>query len=222
MGFYFKRDTEFDDLFRAAAKTHASEAGMTVGGFFALLKGIAAVESEYDPRSILHEPSHTTAGKPTDTDASRGLMQTTEEVARDRGWPKGKPYDGLFDPATSIEFGCREIIRYLKNPLVNVKPASLPTVRRVARPVMEQALSAYNMGYPRSILSTTEHLAKQYGYPFSYKTKPPEGWFFANQSYVNQVLSYRTMYDALERGDKTTAGKLREVIKKKGSTGKWA
>ena len=103
-----------------------------------------------------------------------------------------------------------------------MKPASLPTVRRVARPVMEQALSAYNMGYPRSILSTTEHLAKHYGYPFSYKTKPPEGWFFANQSYVNQVLSYRTMYDALERGDKTTAGKLREVIKKKGSTGKWA
>jgi len=102
----------FDSLIQSIASRHA------VDPF--LVKAVIAAESSFDPRAYREEPQiH---------DASRGLMQTLYATARDMGYA-GAP-EGLFDPATSIEYGTR----YLKRQLLRY---SGDTARAVA---------AYNSG----------------------------------------------------------------------------
>jgi hypothetical protein len=102
----------FDSLIRSIASRHA------VDPF--LVKAVIAAESSFDPRAFRNEPQI--------QDASRGLMQTLYATARDMGYT-GAP-EGLFDPATSIEYGTR----YLKRQLLRY---SGDTARAVA---------AYNSG----------------------------------------------------------------------------
>jgi hypothetical protein len=102
----------FDSLIHSIASRHG------VDPF--LVKAVIAAESSFDPRAFRNEPQI--------KDASRGLMQTLYATARDMGYT-GAP-DGLFDPATSIEYGTR----YLKRQLLRY---SGDTARAVA---------AYNSG----------------------------------------------------------------------------
>jgi hypothetical protein len=102
----------FDSLIWSVAQRHA------VDPF--LVKAVIAAESSFDPRAYRAEPQI--------GDASWGLMQTLYRTARDMGYT-GAP-EGLFDPATSIEYGTR----YLKRQLLRY---SGETARAVA---------AYNSG----------------------------------------------------------------------------
>jgi hypothetical protein len=102
----------FDSLIWSVAQRHA------VDPF--LVKAVIAAESSFDPRAYRAEPQI--------NDASWGLMQTLYRTARDMGYT-GAP-EGLFDPATSIEYGTR----YLKRQLLRY---SGETARAVA---------AYNAG----------------------------------------------------------------------------
>jgi hypothetical protein len=102
----------FDSLIHSIASRHG------VDPF--LVKAVIAAESSFDPRAFRNEPQI--------QDASRGLMQTLYATARDMGYT-GAP-EGLFDPATSIEYGTR----YLKRQLLRY---SGDTARAVA---------AYNSG----------------------------------------------------------------------------
>ncbi|MGH7259968.1 MAG: lytic transglycosylase domain-containing protein [Nitrospiraceae bacterium] len=102
----------FDSLIVSTATRHAVDP--------ALVKAVVAAESSFDPRAFRAEPQI--------GDASRGLMQTLFKTAQEMGY-SGTP-EGLFDPATSIEYGTR----YLKRQLVRY---SGDTARAVA---------AYNSG----------------------------------------------------------------------------
>lgn len=88
----------YDDLIWRAGQTHAIDP--------ALIKAIVWAESNFNPRAYRAEP-HV-------QDGSYGLMQTLLGTARWMGY--GGPPEGLYDPATSIEFGTRylkkQILRY--------------------------------------------------------------------------------------------------------------
>jgi len=203
---YRPRDREWDDLFRSAGARHNVPPS--------LLKGIAASESDFNPGSVLWEPSHKSTKQPGDTDASRGLMQTTQEAARRIGWPSMDGFDKLFDPEVSIEYGAREIAYYLANPRRNMGPKSqgkdVPPGDNI-----RDAVAAYNMGYPRSIRNTTSFIAKIYGYPMTYATTPPPGWLYANQPYIDRVISYAALYDADLKGDKVAVADALALLKAK-------
>ena len=85
-----------------------------------LIKAIVASESNFNPRAKRDEPRI--------GDASYGLMQTLYRTARDMGYDG--PPEGLFDPATSIEYGTR----YLKRQLLRYGGAT------------DFAIAAYNSG----------------------------------------------------------------------------
>ena len=203
---YRPRDREFDDAFRAAGARHNVPPS--------LLKGIAAAESDFNPNSVLWEPSHKSTKQPGDTDASRGLMQTTQAAALRVGWPSGQSFDKLFDPAVSIDYGAREIAYYLANPRRNMGPKTqgmdVPPTDRT-----RDAVAAYNMGWPRSIRYTTAFIAAIYAYPMTYATDPPPGWVYANQPYVDRVISYAALYDADLRGDKVSVADAVRLLKAK-------
>jgi len=97
------------------------------GGFFdpALIMGIIETESSYDPSAYRYE-AHL-------GEASYGLMQILESSARDRGMTG--PATQLFDPATGILFGMRQL-----------KWSHDYLAQRVGQPSRLQLLSAYNAG----------------------------------------------------------------------------
>lgn len=88
----------YDSIIWHKAKVHAVDP--------VLVKSIVASESSFDPKAYRAEPQI--------GDASYGLMQTLYRTARDMGYTGTR--DGLFDPATSIEYGTRylkkQILRY--------------------------------------------------------------------------------------------------------------
>lgn len=69
-----------------------------------LVKAIVAAESSFRPNARRDEPQ---VG-----DASYGLMQTLYRTAKDMGYTGGP--DGLYDPATSLEFGTRYLAYQLR------------------------------------------------------------------------------------------------------------
>lgn len=69
-----------------------------------LVKAVVAAESNFNARAFRAEPQI--------NDASYGLMQTLYATAKDMGY--AGPPEGLYDPATSVEYGTR----YLKRQLV--------------------------------------------------------------------------------------------------------
>lgn len=108
------------------------EAGTRHGVDPALIKAVVKAESNFDPRAYRYEPHVAHLGGP---DASYGLMQTLYSTARELGY-SGQA-EGLFDPATSLEFGTR----YLKRQLVRYGGD------------VEQAVAAYNAGSARRLAS---------------------------------------------------------------------
>jgi hypothetical protein len=141
----------------------------------ALLKGLIAHESQFNERAYRFEPGNPDTA--SDDDASRGLMQILFRTAQGEGYT-GDP-DGLFDPATNVEYGLRYLRRQLDRANGDVRGA----------------LSAYNGGWNPKI---------GFGAP---ATKPGrvclrraatgecEDWHevpvgqFANQGYVDAVIS---------------------------------
>jgi soluble lytic murein transglycosylase-like protein len=212
VGLIFSRDRDYDPLFIAAGKRHGVDP--------AILKGQTAVESAFNPKAIRWEPSGSnTTARPGDKDASRGLMQTTRKAALSLGWPASRPDSDQFDPATSIEWGAREIAADLADPYREHADEREAYRANAAddRPLVEKAIAAYNMGWPRSIRHTVPRIAEIYEYPMTYKTNPPAGWYFANQPYVSLVLAYAAAYRAEFAGDKAKAEQLAADVKKKGA-----
>jgi len=227
MGLWFSRDAEFDGLFIEVAKRHGVDP--------ALLKGIAAMESGFDPKSLRAEPALPPVRG--EVDASIGLMQVTKSVAVNLGWPAGKPFSDLFDPATNIEYGAMVISRYLKDPLFNPRNSGVKGLleQRKAQsvtgtPSVPNAVAAFNMGFPRSIRSTTASIAKIYdkiasedgspGYAANWQAwakTPPAGWLYANQPYVDRVVSYTGLYRAALNGDTKQVAEIQALLKKKAS-----
>jgi len=87
--FGFLREDQFDSLIWTAAVAHGLDP--------LLIKAIIAQESGFQPGAFRAEPRI--------GDASRGLMQILYGTARDMGYAGSS--DGLFDPATNIEYGTR-------------------------------------------------------------------------------------------------------------------
>lgn len=88
--------TAYDSLIWQTAARHA------VDPYF--VKAIVATESSFNPKAYRAEPQI--------GDASRGLMQTLYRTAKDMGYT-GTP-EGLFDPATSLEYGTRYVAYQLR------------------------------------------------------------------------------------------------------------
>lgn len=131
----FTHENDFNDLVNAAAKKYNVDP--------AIIKGVIAQESNFiktayrfepylspktgKPRSFL-APS---ADFPNGGGASLGLMQVLVSTARAMGF-KG-PMEGLYDPATAIDYGTR----FLSNLIYQYTKQGKP---------LDNALSAYNGG----------------------------------------------------------------------------
>lgn len=126
----FNRETEFDHEFLKVAE----ELRLPVSS----LKGLAAMESAFNPKAFREEPQI--------KDASRGLMQILFRTAQGAGF-KGSA-DELFDPLTNIRWGGK----YFAG-LVSKYPKYL------------DAVASYNMGYPRSAAKSTPTIERIYGKP---------------------------------------------------------
>lgn len=85
----FARENDFDGLIWEAAGRYSLDP--------LLLKALVAKESGFNPAALRPEPSI--------GDASRGLAQVLYKTATWLGY-RGDP-DGLFDPATSLEYGAK-------------------------------------------------------------------------------------------------------------------
>lgn len=169
----FQNENAFNREFLAASQA----AGVPVS----LLKGFAAVESAFNPKAILGEPSH--------NDASRGLLQILFTTAKGVGY-KGTP-DGLFDPATNLQFGALFIRKLLQK-----------------YPNLLDVIASYNAGFPRPASGTTPTIIRIYG-------KPLADWRYANQPYVDRVAAHVAYYQALEEADPDRARTVEALIKKK-------
>lgn len=91
----WKHENAFDDLVVSASRRHQIPTWV--------IKATIAKESSFEPTAIRRDPGGKT---------SRGLLQLLEATARDMGYagPAGDDETrtgGLYDPATSIEYGTR-------------------------------------------------------------------------------------------------------------------
>lgn len=162
----------YDRLIREAGARHQVEP--------ALIKAIIAQESRFRPRAHRPEPNAGPNG-----DGSYGLMQILLATARALGHTG--PAEGLYDPATNIEYGTRCLVDCL---------------RRAS--TLAGAVSAYNGGY-RPQLGFGEPARRPLRICLAWDTAqrgnclrwrhvaPGE---FANQSYVDAVLRQRATYVA--------------------------
>lgn len=175
----FQHENDFDREFLSAAIA----SGVPVSS----LKGIVAMESQFNPRAYREEAAI--------KDASYGLMQILFKTAQGVGY-KGST-DGLFDPAVNLSWGSQFLAR-----LVGRYPNYL------------DAVAAYNMGSPRLArdlkpgTGTYDTIVRIYG-------KPEPGWKYQNQPYVDRVAAFTAYYQAVERNDPATAAVVLDDIKKK-------
>jgi Transglycosylase SLT domain len=86
----------FDQLIWQTAGRHG------VDPYF--VKAVVAAESNFEPKAYRAEPQI--------GDASYGLMQTLYRTAKDMGY--SGPSEGLFDPATSVEYGTKYLAYQLR------------------------------------------------------------------------------------------------------------
>lgn len=122
-------------------------------------------------------------------DASYGLMQILNRTAQGEGFT-GSP-DALYDPGTNIKYGAS----FLKKLLVRY-------------PDLSAAVASYNMGSPRKAANTTATIIKIYG-------KPGPDWTYANQPYVDRVLSYIAYFQTFENQNLPKRAIIVDLIKKK-------
>lgn len=184
----FARENEFDPLVNSAVESVANMDGpwpIPKDRAFALVKGLIAAESSFNPSA--------TRGEPHLGDASIGLMQVLYSTAKGLGFP-GPTGDvtkltGLYAPATNTYYGAR-LLRKLLLQAGNEAGA----------------ISAYNGGYRPSLgfgrprTATTPRVCLQWR-----ATAPATGrtidrdcevlgsttpGTYSNQPYVNKVKSY--------------------------------
>lgn len=155
---------------RAALELMAEAAAATYGIPAAILKGLVAHESRWNPDAVRQEPAI--------GDASRGLTQVLLRTAEGEGYTGAAA--GLFDPVVNLDIGARYLARMFR--LWGTWPA---------------ALAAYNAGPAAGrvvTVPTTSILARDQvtGEPIrSYTAQPGE---FRNQPYVNAVLAEAASY----------------------------
>lgn len=123
-----------EDTYNHAFLSAANATGVPVP----VLKGLAAMESAFNPKAYREEKAI--------SDASRGLLQILHRTAQAVGF-KGKP-DDLFDPTINAQYGGR----FMRDLLLKYK--NLP-----------DAVASYNMGHPRPASKTTPTIIKIYGEP---------------------------------------------------------
>jgi len=154
------RENDFDALVNTSAMRNGIDP--------LLLKAFIGQESKFTPTAVRFEPKI--------NDASYGLTQILSKTAKDRGY-RGTT-DGLYDPATNIEYGARHIAHVL-----------------ALAPDLPSAISRYNGGYNPScafgVRATKPGrccvLRDKQGNCIRWSTfKVGE---FGNQSYVNSVLA---------------------------------
>lgn len=126
-------------------------------------------------------------------DASYGLMQILNRTAQGVGFT-GTP-DQLYDPLTNVRYGAKFLQGLLKK-----------------YPDLSQAVAAYNMGSPRKASATTPAIVAIYG-------QPTADWVYANQPYVDRVMSYIAYFQTFEDGDANRRAQIADLIKKKITTG---
>lgn len=126
----FSRENDFNAEFLKAA----TELRLPVSS----LKGLAAMESAFNPKAYRAEPQI--------QDGSHGLMQILFRTAKGAGFTGSA--DDLFDPLTNIRWGGK----YFAG-LVAKYPKYL------------DAVASYNMGYPRKASATTKTIIGIYGEP---------------------------------------------------------
>ncbi len=126
----FKNEDTYNHAFLSAS--HATGVPVPV------LKGLAGMESAFNPKAFRAEPQI--------NDASRGLLQILNRTAQAVGF-RGKP-DDLFDPTINANYGAR----FLRDLILKYK--NLP-----------DAVASYNMGHPRPASKTTPTIIKIYGEP---------------------------------------------------------
>lgn len=119
----FVNDAAYDAIIGPIATAYASQAGLSVGDFTALIKATIRQESNFDPNAYRAEPQI--------GDASRGLMQLLDRTARGLGF--GGASDDLYDPHTNILYGARLLAQNLQQ----------------ADGRLDVAVSAYNAGFSR-------------------------------------------------------------------------
>lgn len=155
-----------------------------IGVPVSVLKGVAAMESAFNPKAYRAEPQI--------NDASYGLMQILHKTAAGVGYT-GAP-DGLFDPATNIKYGGVYLAGLLKK-----------------YPDLSAAVASYNMGRPRKASETTDIIKKIYPATDAERAT----WVYANQPYVDRVMSYIAYFQTFERPDPTRRAQIVDFIKKK-------
>lgn len=127
--------------------------------------------------------------EPQINDGSYGLMQILYKTAKGEGY-NGTP-GGLLDPAVNIMWGSRYLAGLLK------RHADLSA-----------AVASYNMGFPRKAKDTTPAIVRIYG-------EPQPSWTYANQPYVDRVLSYISYFQTFEKPDPVRRAAIEDLIKKK-------
>lgn len=184
----FARENEFDPLVKNAVESVATMDGawpIPKDRAFALVKGITAAESGFNPSAL--------RGEPQIRDASIGLMQILYATAKGLGFPgpigDRTKLTGLYAPATNLYYGAR-LLRKLLLQAGNEAGA----------------MSAYNggyrpdLGFGRPRTATTPRVCLQWK-----STAPASGrtidrdcevlgsttpGTYSNQRYVDKVKNY--------------------------------
>lgn len=126
------------------------------------------------------------------SDASYGLMQILKRTAQSVGY--AGPADGLFDPATNIKYGAKFFATLVKR-----------------YPDLSAAVASYNMGYPRKEAATTPAIKAIYPATDAERAT----WIYANQPYVDRVMSYIAYFQTFEKPDPVRRAAIVDLIKKK-------
>lgn len=96
-------------------------------------------EKDFYHRYLANKPEYA-AWTPSECSASYGLCQVMFSTAREHGY-QGQPW-GLFDPAESLEFGCR----VLKANMIWARGLYTGMASNEQKAITRSALAAYNGG----------------------------------------------------------------------------
>ena len=173
-----------EDVYRELATSAAERQGLPA----ALVLAVIATETggTFNPNAIRQEVKI--------GDASRGLMQILYATAKGLGYT-GTP-EGLFDPATNIDFGTRYLAQQLGR-----------------AGTFEGAASAYNGGW-RPELGLGEQadhafdlcLARDQKTGKCIKTRHVQPGEFGNQPYVDSVMGNFTYFLEKEQAQRDSSG----------------
>lgn len=183
-----------EDRYDALISAEAVRSGLPFG----LIKAFVAAESQFDAAA--------TRGEPQRNDSSFGLMQILGANATALGLKE--PVNALLRPEVGLRYG----VDWLKKTLGS---ATWPSGYEKRPYNLLEGIAAYNMGWPRPIQATTAYIASIYGYPVDYAKHPPPGWRFANQPYVDKVMTLSVFYDAKHRGDEATATAAADAFRRR-------